>query len=95
MNRRIFGAYFAVASFAPVSRSGGKTGGRWSVQPTSRRPLSALTGDPSKFKPTPRQYTNMATLETLHFDNLVLRSLPIDKEKENFVRQVGMDNVRM
>ena len=31
---------------------------------------------------------NMATLETLNFDNLVLRSLPIDSIKENFVRQV-------
>ena len=32
--------------------------------------------------------TNMTTLETLNFDNLVLRSLPIDPVKENFVRQV-------
>ena len=31
---------------------------------------------------------NMVTLETLNFDNLVLRSLPIDPVKENFVRQV-------
>jgi hypothetical protein len=31
---------------------------------------------------------NMATLETLNFDNLVLRSLPIDPIKQNFVRQV-------
>ncbi|CAB4002050.1 Hypothetical predicted protein, partial [Paramuricea clavata] len=30
----------------------------------------------------------MATLETLNFDNLVLRSLPIDPIKQNFVRQV-------
>ena len=34
------------------------------------------------------QNINMATLETLNFDNLVLRSLPIDSIKENFVRQV-------
>lgn len=32
--------------------------------------------------------SKMATLETLDFDNLVLRSLPLDQEKENFVRQV-------
>lgn len=31
----------------------------------------------------------MATLETLNFDNLALRSLPIDKELENYVRQVS------
>lgn len=31
----------------------------------------------------------MATLETLNLDNLVLRSLPIDKELENYVRQVA------
>ncbi|XP_028401083.1 protein adenylyltransferase SelO, mitochondrial-like [Dendronephthya gigantea] len=31
---------------------------------------------------------NMTTLETLNFDNLALRSLPIDPVKENFVRQV-------
>ncbi|XP_072173482.1 protein adenylyltransferase SelO, mitochondrial-like [Diadema setosum] len=30
----------------------------------------------------------MAKLNTLHFDNLALRSLPIDPETENFVRQV-------
>lgn len=30
----------------------------------------------------------MVTLETLNFDNLVLRSLPIDSVKQNFVRQV-------
>ncbi|EDO49000.1 predicted protein [Nematostella vectensis] len=30
----------------------------------------------------------MATLETLTFDNLALRSLPIDKETKNYVRQV-------
>lgn len=31
----------------------------------------------------------MATLETLNFDNLALRSLPIDKESKNYVRQVS------
>lgn len=31
---------------------------------------------------------NMTTLETLNFDNMVLRSLPIDPVTENFVRQV-------
>ena len=31
---------------------------------------------------------NMVTLEALNFDNLVLRSVPIDPVKENFVRQV-------
>ena len=30
----------------------------------------------------------MATLETLNFDNVALRSLPIDKESQNVVRQV-------
>ena len=30
----------------------------------------------------------MSTLETLKFDNLALRSLPIDPEEENYVRQV-------
>lgn len=30
----------------------------------------------------------MATLETLNMDNLAVRSLPIDKELKNFVRQV-------
>ncbi|KAJ7382048.1 hypothetical protein OS493_037462 [Desmophyllum pertusum] len=30
----------------------------------------------------------MATLETLNFDNVALRSLPIDKETQNVVRQV-------
>ena len=30
----------------------------------------------------------MATLETLTFDNLALRSLPIDKETHNVIRQV-------
>lgn len=32
---------------------------------------------------------NMATLESLKFDNLALRTLPIDPVKENFVRQVN------
>ena len=32
----------------------------------------------------------MATLETLHFDNLALKKLPLDPEKENFVRQVWL-----
>lgn len=32
--------------------------------------------------------SKMASLESLHFDNLALRSLPLDKETENFVRQV-------
>lgn len=31
----------------------------------------------------------MATLETLHMDNLALRSLPIDQELKNYVRQVS------
>ncbi|KAK3578327.1 hypothetical protein CHS0354_039034 [Potamilus streckersoni] len=35
-----------------------------------------------------RIITKMTTLETLHFDNLALRILPIDPEKQNFVRQV-------
>jgi uncharacterized protein YdiU (UPF0061 family) len=30
-----------------------------------------------------------STLESLNFDNLALRSLPIDPEKENFIRQVS------
>ena len=30
----------------------------------------------------------MATLETLKFDNLALRSLPLDKETQNVIRQV-------
>ena len=30
----------------------------------------------------------MATLETLKFNNLALRSLPIDKETKNVIRQV-------
>ena len=29
-----------------------------------------------------------ATFETLNFDNLTLRSLPIDQTKENYVRKV-------
>ena len=29
-----------------------------------------------------------ATLETLNFDNLALKSLPIDPEEDNFIRQV-------
>ncbi|KAK2570179.1 Protein adenylyltransferase SelO-1 [Acropora cervicornis] len=33
--------------------------------------------------------SKMATLETLNFDNLALRSLPIDKELDNYVRQVS------
>ncbi|XP_069119785.1 protein adenylyltransferase SelO, mitochondrial-like [Argopecten irradians] len=35
-----------------------------------------------------RTVNNMSTLETLNFDNLVLRSLPIDTENEIFTRQV-------
>ena len=31
----------------------------------------------------------MATLETLNFDNLVLKSLPIDTVPENYVRSVS------
>lgn len=31
----------------------------------------------------------MATLETLNFDNRALRTLPIDKEVKNYVRQVS------
>ena len=38
-------------------------------------------------RPKPK-YAKMATLETLNFDNLALRVLPIDTESENFVRQV-------
>ena len=47
---------------------------------TTRRTLSS---------PRPRQYANMATLETLHFDNLALRSLPIDANTENYPRSVA------
>ncbi|XP_060077321.1 protein adenylyltransferase SelO, mitochondrial-like [Ylistrum balloti] len=36
-----------------------------------------------------RSANNMSTLETLNFDNLALRSLPIDSEKEVFTRQVS------
>ncbi|KAJ8307321.1 hypothetical protein KUTeg_015405 [Tegillarca granosa] len=36
-----------------------------------------------------RKFSNMATLETLKFDNLVLRSLPIDGEEENYRRKVS------
>ncbi|XP_033732941.1 protein adenylyltransferase SelO, mitochondrial-like isoform X2 [Pecten maximus] len=36
-----------------------------------------------------RSLNNMSTLETLNFDNLVLRSLPIDTESEIFTRQVS------
>ena len=32
--------------------------------------------------------STMATLETLNFDNLALKSLPIDPEEDNFIRQV-------
>ena len=36
-----------------------------------------------------RSVSNMTTtLETLKFDNLALRALPIDTEEENFIRQV-------
>ena len=35
-----------------------------------------------------RLQRNMATLESLKFDNLALRTLPIDPIKENYVRQV-------
>lgn len=34
--------------------------------------------------------SKMATLESLHFDNLALRSLPLDQETENLVRQVRL-----
>ena len=30
----------------------------------------------------------MTTLETMNFDNLALRSLPLDTEQDNFTRQV-------
>lgn len=30
----------------------------------------------------------MTTLETLNFDNRVLRSLPLDREEKNYVRTV-------
>ena len=37
----------------------------------------------------PLKFENkMATLETLNLDNLALRTLPIDKEVKNYVRQV-------
>lgn len=36
-----------------------------------------------------RKVTEMTTLETLNFDNLALRSLPIDGVKENYVRSVS------
>lgn len=32
---------------------------------------------------------NMATFETLKFDNLLLRSLPIDSNEDNYVRTVS------
>ena len=35
------------------------------------------------------KYERMATIETLNFDNLALRALPIDAEEDNFVRQVS------
>lgn len=35
-----------------------------------------------------RSFSKMATFETLKFDNKALKSLPIDPENENFVRQV-------
>ena len=31
---------------------------------------------------------NMATLKSLNFDNLALRTLPLDTEKDNYVREV-------
>ena len=34
--------------------------------------------------------STMATLETLNFDNLALKSLPIDPEEDNFIRQVKL-----
>ncbi|CAH1772892.1 unnamed protein product [Owenia fusiformis] len=36
-----------------------------------------------------RRFLSSGVMESLNFDNLVLRSLPIDNEKENFVRQVS------
>ena len=35
------------------------------------------------------KYQKMATLETLNFDNLAQRVLPIEPEEDNFVRQVS------
>lgn len=35
-----------------------------------------------------RLFTNMATLETINFDNKVLRTLPVDTSEENHPRQV-------
>lgn len=48
---------------------------------------SVLASSTQWFASKPPQ-KNMATLETLQFDNLALRSLPLDEEKENYVRQV-------
>ena len=38
--------------------------------------------------------STMATLETLNFDNLALKSLPIDPEEDNFIRQVKYIKLR-
>lgn len=35
-----------------------------------------------------KKYMSTKTFETLNFDNLVLRTLPIDPITENYVRQV-------
>ncbi len=40
-------------------------------------------------KPRKPKYAEMATLETMNFDNLALRVLPIDPEEENYIRQVS------
>lgn len=39
--------------------------------------------------------SKMATLDTLHFDNLALRALPLDQEEENFVRQVSLSVLQL
>ena len=62
---------------------------------TDKTGLSQSTGSTpqpvwslSEIKTPVARYNSMATLETLNFDNLALRSLPIDPEKEIFPRQV-------
>ena len=44
-------------------------------------------GDALATPPSPK-YKNMASLESLNFDNLVLRTLPIDKEEGSRIREV-------
>ena len=88
-NRRLFSKVVDTlqteSRFGAFSTNTGLSGSKTTVgRPNVLQPTWSLT----EITIPVSKYKNMATLETLTFDNLALRSLPIDPVKEVIPRQV-------